>query len=164
MQKLNYSTAKIKNNAGVFEGIPALKGESVYDIAVRTGYIGTEDDFIKEIISDGWVNACLNLENKKADVDYVNNAIDNVVISKSITLPAADWYVYDDGVSIYQEISVEGVTTTNIIVVSPDPSDVNYTAYKDSGIRCRDQGDGKLLFQCENIPEIDVTVNVIITS
>ena len=65
--ELAYSMIKVKNLSGEWEGFPALKGESVYDIAVRTGYVGTEDDFVKEIISDGWVNACLDLENKKAN-------------------------------------------------------------------------------------------------
>ena len=65
--ELAYSAVMVKNASGEYESFPALKGESVYEIAVRHGYVGTEDDFIKEILSDGWVNACLELENKKAN-------------------------------------------------------------------------------------------------
>ena len=65
---LNYNAVMVKNAvSGVSEGFPALKGESVYDIAVRLGYLGSEDDFVKELLSDGWVNAVLDLDANKAD-------------------------------------------------------------------------------------------------
>lgn len=65
---LNFNVIKVKNaSTGVWEGFPALKGESVYDIALRYGYVGSEDDFAKELLSDGWVNAVLELDEKKVD-------------------------------------------------------------------------------------------------
>lgn len=65
---LNYNVVMVKNNVtGVWEGFPAIKGESVYDIAVRTGYIGSEDDFMKDLLSDGWVNAILDLQAEMYD-------------------------------------------------------------------------------------------------
>lgn len=71
---LNYNVIKVKNSAtGEWEAFPALKGESVYDIAVRYGYVGSEDDFVQEIISDGWVNAVLELDNKKVDKTELNS-------------------------------------------------------------------------------------------
>ena len=74
--ELAYSAVMVKNASGEYESFPALKGESVYEIAVRHGYVGTEDDFIKEILSDGWVNACLELENKKANkTDVMTDAV-----------------------------------------------------------------------------------------
>lgn len=69
--EFNHTIAKIKNQNGEYEGMPALKGESVYDIAVRHGYAGDEDEFIKEIIEDGWVNACLDLEKNKVGKDEI---------------------------------------------------------------------------------------------
>lgn len=64
---LVYTSIMVKNAAGEYESLPALRGESVYDMAVRLGYIGSEDDFIGDLISDGWVNTCVELENKKAN-------------------------------------------------------------------------------------------------
>ena len=74
---LNYTVVKVKNASGEWEGIPAIKGESVYDIAVRYGYVGTESEWIQELMSDGWVNACLDLDNKKANKDdvYTKNEV-----------------------------------------------------------------------------------------
>lgn len=66
--ELNYSVIQVKNDVtGAWESVPALRGESVYDIIVRNGYEGTESEFAAELLSSGWVNACLELENKKAD-------------------------------------------------------------------------------------------------
>lgn len=71
--ELNYNVIMIKNaTTGVWEGFPAIKGESVYDIALRTGYIGSEDDFMKDLLSDGWVNAILELQ---TDLDTRTQAI-----------------------------------------------------------------------------------------
>lgn len=62
---LDYTVAKIKNEAGVFESLPALRGESAYDIAVRNGFIGTEEEYVEELFSDGWLNAYQKLEAEK---------------------------------------------------------------------------------------------------
>lgn len=62
-----YTAIRVKNEAGVWESIPAIGGESVYDLAVRHGYIGTEEEFAEELLSSGWADAVLQLEEKKAD-------------------------------------------------------------------------------------------------
>lgn len=66
--ELNYVIALIKNSNGEWTGIPAIRGESVYDIAVRNGYVGSEDDFTKELLNDGWVTAVARLEQKTASL------------------------------------------------------------------------------------------------
>ena len=59
-----------------------------------------------------------------------------------------------------QTVAVSGITTDNIIVVGPDPSDSNYEAYVDGEIRCVSQTVGSLTFVCSSTPSVDVTVNV----
>lgn len=71
--QLYYQVAMIKNAEGKWEGIPALRGESIYDIAVRYGYIGSEDEWMKDMLSDGWVAACTKLTNDKADKKDLEN-------------------------------------------------------------------------------------------
>ena len=53
MKTFNYSTTKIKNpTSGVWESIPALKGESAYEIAVRLGtFTDTEEDWNNDIVT-----------------------------------------------------------------------------------------------------------------
>lgn len=80
----------------------------------------------------------------------------SAVISSSIILSADGW----DGTTSNQVISVEGVTLSNIVIVSPIPSDQD--AYSSSSIKCIDQGEGSLTFNCGTIPTTDITVNVVI--
>ena len=64
---LDHTIIRVKNKSGVWESLPAISGESVYDMAVRHGYIGTEDEFMEELMSAGWVDAVVQLEEKKLD-------------------------------------------------------------------------------------------------
>lgn len=62
---LAYNIVKVKNAVtGAWEGFPAIKGESLYDIAVRHGYVGSESEYARELLSDGWVNAVTLLDEK----------------------------------------------------------------------------------------------------
>lgn len=71
--QLNYNVAMIKDTDGNWKGIPALKGESVYDIALRYGYTGSEEEWINAMMSDGWVATCAALETKKLDKSDICN-------------------------------------------------------------------------------------------
>ena len=53
MKTFNYSTTKIKNpTSGEWESIPALKGESAYETAVRLGtFAGSEEDWNNDIVT-----------------------------------------------------------------------------------------------------------------
>lgn len=66
MKKFSYTVAKIKNQNGEFETIPALRGDSTYELAVENGYEGTKDEWLASM-SDGWVEATENLRVNKAD-------------------------------------------------------------------------------------------------
>lgn len=66
MKIIKHTVARIRNKDGKFEGIPALTGENLYQMAVRHGYVGTEDEYLAEIISDGWVTG---LAEVKSDLE-----------------------------------------------------------------------------------------------
>ena len=62
-----------------------------------------------------------------------------------------------------QTVAVSGVTadvTKTDVYASADPTDENYTAYVESGVRLYAQLDGAVTFKCEDVPAIDLTVNV----
>lgn len=77
-------------------------------------------------------------------------------VSSQIILPVEGW---SDNM---QQVSVAGVTENNNVVVSPEPEAVNYDAYTSSGIRCVSQGVSTLVFACESVPDVPVTVNVMV--
>lgn len=72
----------------------------------------------------------------------------------ALTLPVGSWS------NNQLIISVSGVTTTNDVYVSPEPSAENYEEYTGCGVRCLSQSAGKLTFICDSVPEKDVVANV----
>lgn len=71
-----------------------------------------------------------------------------------ITLTASGWTDYK------QTVSVEGVSTDNIVFVAPDPAYDNRKEYARRSVCCIRQADGQLTFECYAVPTTDITVNV----
>lgn len=59
-----------------------------------------------------------------------------------------------------QVVNVDGVTNGNAIIVTPAPA--SRTAYNDSDVYCSAQADGMLTFKCDETPEVELVVNVLI--
>lgn len=102
-----------------------------------------------------------NLGDPINDTDAVNKSyVDNKYKSTSIVLSANNWLL----TSKTQTVVVDNVVADHNaqdIVVSPDPSnDNNYNSYMNCNIRCIGQGDGVLSFKCDDVPVIDLTVNI----
>lgn len=73
--------------------------------------------------------------------------------TRTITLERMKWTNHQ------QTVTVSGVTADNIVVVSPAAQ--AYKAYTDAMVRCAEQQAGALTFVCEEVPEVDVPVNVL---
>lgn len=84
---------------------------------------------------------------------YIDNWAPRPVI---VTLAAEGW------VDNQQTVLVDGVAADNVVVVSPDPDNDNYSIYVENEIRCISQSDNALVFQCGSTPSDDVTVNVVV--
>lgn len=76
-------------------------------------------------------------------------------ISTTVTLLSNGWSNNSQTVS-----NVSGVTASNNIIVSPDPTYKD--AYLDASIVCTTQGSGTLTFVADTAPSTDVVVNVLI--
>ena len=61
-----------------------------------------------------------------------------------------------------QTVTATWVTTTNSVVVSPDPS--SFSDYTEAVIYCSAQSTNSLTFTCTDEPSNDITVNVMIFS
>lgn len=57
-------------------------------------------------------------------------------------------------------VNCTGVTTTNTVIISPDPS--SYDVYTTAGVYCSAQGSGTLTFTSAKTPTASMTVNVLI--
>jgi len=59
-----------------------------------------------------------------------------------------------------QTVNVEGVTAENTVIVSSAPA--NYVAYCEAQIRAVSQATGTITFSCEEVPSVNIGVNIII--
>lgn len=90
---------------------------------------------------------------------YVDTTIKGKRTKHTVILPADGW------ADNLQTVAVAGVTADESktdVVASPQTDDENYTAYTENVVRVYDQRDGAIVFKCENAPEIDLTVNVMV--
>ena len=70
----------------------------------------------------------------------------------TVTLTVAGWS------NNTQTVTAQGVTASNIVFVSPNPSTID--DYIDCGVKCTAQGTNSLTFECASTPENAITVNV----
>lgn len=74
-------------------------------------------------------------------------------VNTTITLAAADWS------SNTQTVTVNGVASTSVVFVAPDPADT--TDYVSAGILCTSQATNSLTFTATTTPTTDIDVNVV---
>lgn len=79
------------------------------------------------------------------------------IVSHICVLPVSAWT--DNA----QTVVIDGMTNDKIVWVSPTVSADygNETAYTESGLWCADQGDGTLLFKCQTLPDIDISITIV---
>ena len=71
----------------------------------------------------------------------------------TVTLTVAGWS--DNS----QTVAASGVTANNTVVVSPVPD--SYISYGEFGVYCSAQAANRLTFVCDSVPDVDLTVNVL---
>lgn len=76
------------------------------------------------------------------------------VKAATVTLSANAW----SGNS--QTINVSNVTAGSLVTVAPVPTAQNRTAYLEAGVYCSAQGAGALTFVCEDVPSVNLNVNI----
>lgn len=59
-----------------------------------------------------------------------------------------------------QTINLSNVAANSLVTVAPVPTAQNRTAYLESGVYCSAQGAGTLTFVCEDVPSVNLNVNI----
>ena len=142
---------KIQIKRGPAASLPTLDvGEPGFTTDTKKLYIGA---------SGGNVEMA-----KKSDVDTVSGNVSSLTTtvngkqgkysSATVTLAVADWS--NDTATK----TVSGVTTSNLVQVSPAPASAE--AYAAAGIICTTQAANSLTFTCKTTPSVAITVNVVI--
>ena len=60
-----------------------------------------------------------------------------------------------------QAVSVSGVTSSSVIFVSPNENPTDYDKYCKYGIRAISQSADIVIFQCNSVPNSDISVNIV---
>lgn len=100
------------------------------------------------IVTETWILANGNMQQVDIDIKRFHHIVN---------LASANW----DSATKAQTINAGGVTTTNIVTVSP-ATKASADIWAESGVFCAKQGDGTLKFTCTDIPTSDISVNVVI--
>ena len=69
MKTLNTNTAKIRDKNNNWSSLPSLRGESAYELAVKKGFEGSEDDFNNSLV-------------KKEEIDKINETLKKEIAAK----------------------------------------------------------------------------------
>lgn len=59
-----------------------------------------------------------------------------------------------------QTINLSNVAANSLVTVAPAPTAQNRTAYLEAGVYCSAQGAGTLTFVCEDVPSVNLNVNI----
>lgn len=139
------------------------------------GYIKNKPDMKKYLtLSGGTMTGQLNVIEPKEDSNaatkkYVDDAKEKAVddskkysdgkdATYTVTLAADGWEDKKQTAAVGTSTADKGKT---LIVAAPDPSDeTGYRIYGECGIWAVEQRDGKVVFQAEGVPEIDIKVNI----
>ena len=171
MKIFKHAVAKVRNSKGEFEGMPALTGENIYQMAVRNGYIGTEDEYLAEIISDGWVTGLAEVKNDLSELTTSHDNLANEVVAVTpqiLTgiLPSDGW-VENAGVFEYTLVLLDLAEDPTSIRVDADLSDItdvsNMAEINEAWgaiLKCSVISEGNLYFAFSSCPTIDIPVKV----
>ena len=152
---LNFSKAKTLVELVTGNG-DTENGHHYFDIAQTSGTAKTQLRF--NTANNGAAVPLADLVQIAQEVDGVKTWFPvlhgGTCKAVSVTLPVAGWS------NKTQTVNVDGVTANNAVQVASAPATIK--EYGAAGLVCTAQAAGKLTFTCDSVPEVALTVNVII--
>lgn len=107
----NHSIIRIKNSDGKYDALTALRGENSYELAVKYGFQGTEEEWMESIIGDGWVGAFQQLETTVETLETVVDTKINTFYFTSTILGGDAWI--GDTAPYTQSVIIPGILETD---------------------------------------------------
>lgn len=141
----------LASSGGTMTGNINMGSHKITNLATPTA---DTDAANKAFVSSSIQNSMNNVESL---VDEAKAYADSKYFSVTVTLYASSW------VGKVQSVSVSGVVADMDkidIYVSPTTSSSNYTSYSECGVRATGLGNGTVTFTCEDVPSVNLTVNI----
>lgn len=92
------------------------------------------------------------------NLSYVRQTL--IIRTGSATLPADGWVQMEEGFA--QTVTAEGVAGAEQCHVLVNPMAASFKPYREAAVFCTAQGEGTLTFTCEELPETDLFVSLIL--
>ena len=133
------------------------KGDSGTGLSFRGQYSSTTAYTLNDCVTDGtsiWAALKASTGQSLAEGEYWTRVMQINRRKATATLTVAGWS------SNAQAVDVEGVTTSNDIIVSPA-----FESYGDWGkysVQAASQLDGTIVFECKTTPTVNISVNILI--
>jgi hypothetical protein len=110
-RKFNHAILRIKNADGKYDALSALRGQNSYELAVKAGFQGTEEEWMDSIIGDGWIGAFQEVDTRVAALEGSTK----LVISNTVVGTSA--FTYDSTYTDYpyRAAIVDERVTSNMI-------------------------------------------------
>lgn len=142
-QGMDGSGAVTKVNG--YDGNVTLTASDVGAIATTAGAVGSTNLAASAVTNEKLATGAVTTAKLASAVRSV---------AKTATIDVSSWS------SKAVTITVNGVTTDNNVIVSPDES--SREVYLNCGVRCTEQAANQLIFKCDETPTAALTVNVLI--
>ena len=79
-KKFNHAILRVKNSEGTFDPLSALRGQNSYELAVKAGFTGSEEEWMESLIGDGWIGAYQDVEARVGVLENSKLVLTNTVI------------------------------------------------------------------------------------
>lgn len=142
--------------------VSKINGYNVKDSAARADILTKQKNIYQQDSApsnpqdgDLWIDTSINTIKR-----YNGTSWDGVgggsggAITSQVTVLTSDW---NDNVCIK---NVVGVTSSNIVIISPDHN--SYIDYANAQIRATAQSSDSLTFTCTTVPTSSITINIVI--
>ena len=162
-KKFNHSIIRIKNSEGEYDALSALRGENSYELALRYGFTGTEEEWMESILGDGWVGAFQELETK------LNTKPDIYTFRGTVVPDAGTYYPSNGAFLISVTEGMSGILTTDNFMIDLDFS--SFTSAPDTFslpeewgklVRVYVEKNGSLRFWFNGQPEVNLPFKVMV--
>lgn len=163
MRRFNSSVIRLKNSAGEYEGMVALRGYNSYELAKQMGFEGTEEEWMESLIGDGWIGAFQATDAKVKELEtLVKDARDKLARHYSLTLYAGSWT--GNGPYI-QTVTIAGITENDkphwSIVYSEDSETRLVEKEAFALVDDLETFNGTVTFTCfEEKPEVSINIQM----
>lgn len=141
LKTLNTNIAKIRDKNNNWSSIPALRGESAYELAVKKGFEGSEDDFNNSLVKKEEIDKISETLKGKLNVP-LNPLVGKYLRVKAVNedgVPELEWVDEPSGGSSLdiqidgQSIVKDGVAEIPLCTKTKDPGLVTIDLYSSNG-------------------------------